>query len=350
MKIPNLLRFPIYAFDLSDRSYKYLLLRAVKGVVEVQDFGEGEIQKGIMEKGEIIKPDLLVSLLKNIISAKKIKYVALALPEEKGFLRTVRLIGVKENEIRQALELQLEDHVPLPAAEVSFNYSLGGKGKDYIDVILEAFPKAIIESYLDIFYQAGALPIYIESELNAALRSIVPAGFKKATMLIDWGWTRTSFSIVEAGTLRFATTISIGGSALDEAIAKNLNVNLAKAGDLKKEKGFLKKKGAEDVFEAILPVVNSVRDEAAKYIDYWQTHSERKEAPEKVYLYGGEANLLGLPEYLMGELGIEVSMADPWVNVVFPGKYLPEIEWKDSIRYTTPVGLSLNATKEEETL
>ncbi|MDO8523047.1 MAG: pilus assembly protein PilM [bacterium] len=350
MRIPNFLKFPVYAFDLSDRSYKYLLLKETKGRIEVRDFGEGEIQPGIMVKGEIIKPDLLITLLKGIISKKKIKYVALALPEEKGFLRTVRLTGIKEEEIGQALELQLEEHVPLPAAEVAFNYSLGSKEKDHIDVILEAFPKKIVESYLDVFYRAGALPVYIESELNAAMRSIVPADFKKAAMLIDFGRTRTSFSIVEGGTLRFATTIPIGGLAVDEIISKTLNVNLTRAGELKRENGFLQKKGEEGVFEAIVPIVSAIKEEAQKYIDYWQTHSEKKEAPERVYLYGGEANLLGLSEYLMQETGIEVSVADPWINVVFPEKYLPEIEWKNSIRYTTPVGLSLNAIKEEEIL
>ena len=347
MRIPNFLKFPVYSFDLSDRSYKYLLLKEAKGRVLVRDFGEGEIQPGIMVKGEIIKPDLLIALLKGIISKKKIKYVALALPEEKGFLRTVRLTGIKEEEIGQALELQLEEHIPLPAAEVAFNYSLGGKEKDHIDVILEAFPKTIVESYLDVFYRAGALPIYIESELNASKSSIIPADFKKAAMLIDFGRMRTSVSIVEGGALRFATTIPIGGQALDEIIAKTLNVSLARAGELKVENGFLKKKSEEGVFEAIVPIVSAIKEEAQKYIDYWQTHSEKREAPERVYLYGGEANLLGFPEYLMGEFGIEVSVSDPWVNVIFPGKYLPAIEWKDSIRYTTPVGLSLNAIKKE---
>lgn len=350
MRIPNFLKFPVYAFDLSDRSYKYLLLKETKGKVFVQDFGEGEIKQGIMEKGEIIQPDLLISLLRGIISKKKIKYIALALPEEKGFLRTIRLSGIKEEEVGQALELQLEEQIPLPAAEVAFSYSIGEKEKDHFDVILEAFPKAIVESYLDVFYQAGALPVYIESELNAALRSIVPADFKKAAMLIDWGRTHTSFSIVEGGVLRFATTIPIGGLALDEVIAKTMNVSLARAGELKKESGFLKKKGEEGVFEAIVPIVSAIKEEAQKYIDYWQTHSEKKEAPERVYLYGGESNLFGLQEYLMREFNIEVSVANPWVNVVFPEKYLPAIEWKDSIRYTTPVGLSLNAFKEEETL
>lgn len=350
MRMPNFLRFPIYAFDLSDQSYKYLLIKKNKVFFTVQDFGEGEIPKGIIEKGEIIKPDLLIKLLREIFKKKKISYVAIALPEEKGFLRTVRLSGVKEEEIGQALELQLEEHVPLPASEVAFVYHLSHQEQERFDVILEAFPKTIVNSYLDICSKAGALPVYIASELNATLRSIVPADFKKAAMLIDWGKTRTSFSIVENGLLRFATTISFGGVTLDEAIAKNLNVSLARAIELKKENGMLQKKGSEKIFEAIVPIVTAIKEEADKYLNYWQTHSEQREAPEKIYLYGGDSNLLGLQEYLMRELGTDVSIADPWVNVPFPGKYLPEIEWKDSIRYTAAIGLSLDAIKEQENI
>lgn len=350
MRLPKFLRFPIYTFDLSDQSYKYLLLNESKGLYSVQDFGEGEIPKGILEKGEIINQELLIKLLRGIFEKKKIRYVAIALPEEKGFLRTIQMTGVKEEEIGQALELQLEEHVPLPAAEVAFDYHVGHKESDHFDVILEAFPKTIVESYLDACSKAGALPVYIASELNATARSIVPLDFKKAAMLIDWGHTRTSFSIVENGLLRFATTISVGGATLDEAIAKSLKVSTARASELKREKGMLQTKGNEQVFEAIVPIVTAVKEEADKYINYWQTHSEGKEAPEKIYLYGGDANLFGLQEYLMRELNTEVSLADPWVNVTFPEKYLPDIEWKDSIRYTTAVGLSLNAIKEQELL
>jgi type IV pilus assembly protein PilM len=289
-------------------------------------------------------------LLGDIFTKKKIKYVSIALPEEKGFLRTIRLTGIKEEEIGQALELQLEEHVPLPAAEIAFSYHVSFREKEHCDVILEAFPKKIVNSYLDVCARAGALPVYIASELNATLRSIVPNDFKKAAMLIDWGRTRTSFSIIEDGLLRFATTVAVGGVTLEEAIAKNLNVSMARASELKKESGMLQRKGSEQVFEAIVPIATAIKEEADKYINYWQTHSEHREAPEKIYLYGGESNLLGLQDYLMHELEIEVSLADPWVNVTFPEKYLPEIKWKDSIRYTTTIGLSLIANKEQETL
>ncbi|KKT42134.1 MAG: Type IV pilus assembly protein PilM [Candidatus Giovannonibacteria bacterium GW2011_GWA2_44_13b] len=350
MQLPNFLKLPVYAFDISDKSYKYLLLKETKRGVEVADFGGADIPDGVMDRGEIKKPDVLASQLRALFELHNIKYASFALPEEKGFLRTIKLSGVKEGEIGKVLEFQLEEHVPLPAAEAVFNYTVSKKDGDRYDVVLSAFPKRIVEAYLDVFSEAGALPVYIESELNASVAAVVPRDFKKTTMLIDWGHTRTSFSIVDEGILRFTTTVPIGGTGLDEAIAKGLNVGLTKAESLKQEKGFVKNTSSTEVFEAMVPLVSAFREEVEKYINYWQSHSEKREAPERIFLYGGESNLTGFREYLAKQLNIEVSLADPWVNVPFPARYLPEIEMKDSLRFATSIGLSLNTLKENKFL
>ena len=350
MQLPNFLKLPVYAFDISDQSYKYLLLNEEKGGVVVGDFGGADITSGVIERGEIKKPDLLKAQLGALFRLRGIKYASFALPEEKGFLRTIKLSGIKDEEIGRALEFQLEEHVPLPASDTVFNYTIGKKTGDQSDVVLSAFPKKIVETYLDVFSQAGALPVYVESELNASVSAVIPKDFKKTAMLIDWGHTRTSFSMVDEGILRFTTTVPIGGSGLDEAIAKSLNIGLTKAESLKQENGFVKKDASREAFDALTPIVTAFREEAETYINYWQSHSEKKEAPERVFLYGGESNLFAFKEYLSKELNIEVVLADPWTNVPFPPRYLPDIELKDSLRFATSIGLALNVLRENKFL
>lgn len=352
MKIPmpNFLKFPIYAFELSDKSYKYLRLKEARGGTILDDFGEGEIAAGVIEHGEIKKKDILTALLKELFSKKNIHFAAISLPEEKGFLENIQLSGVKEGEMRQALELQLEEHVPLPPSEVIFDYVLARNEKDHSDVVLNAFPRSLVEDYLEVFSATGVLPTFVESELAAAVRSIVPQDFISLAMIMDWGKTRTSFFIVENRVLRFASTIPIGGETLDRAIAKNLNVRLEEAQKLKAKKGFLQDQDSLPVFQAIVPAVTAIREEAEKYLNFWQTHSENKEAPKKLFLSGGDANLLGLPQYLEQELGLPVVIADPWANVKFPKHYLPNLELKDAIRFSISIGLALAAMDKEKTI
>lgn len=345
--VPSFFRLPIYAIELSDKSYKYLRLKEANGCTMVDDFGEGDMAPGIIERGEIKKKDVLQALLKELLKKHGIRFVAVSLPEEKGFLENVQLTGVREEEIRQALEFQLEEHMPLPPSEVVFDYSVVKKEKNHFDLVLSAFPRALIDSYLESFASAGALPTFAESELAAAARALVPKSFAATAMIIDWGRTRIGFSIVENGVLRFASTVPIGGEALDEAIAKTLNVDLKTAQELKIKNGFTP---TSQTFQAIVPLLTAISEEAEKYVNYWQTHSENKETPAKLFLSGGDANLIGLTSYMQAELGIPTALANPWVNVVFPERYLPGIERKDSVRFAASIGLALAAREQEKNI
>jgi len=350
MLLPSFLKMPIYAFELSDESFKYLHMRRQRGGVTVEDFGEGAIASGVIERGEIKKPDILKALLKELFLKKSIRFVAISLPEEKGFLRNVRLKGIKEDEIKSSLELQLEEHIPLPPEEVVFSYTIAGKDKEHFDVIINAFPRIIVESYLDAFAAAGVIPALVESELGASIESVLPKTFTASAMIIDWGKTRTSFAIAKNRILRFASTIPIGGKELDEAIAKNLNVGTKEAEELKIKHGLLQTPEALPSFQAMVPIVTAMREEAEKYINFWQTHSEDQKAPESIFLTGGDANLLGLKEYLEEELGITTTLANPWANITFPMRYLPELEKNNAIRFTASIGLAIKALDKEKIL
>src|SRR3989344_4460523 len=268
MLLPSFLKMPIYAFELSDESFKYLHMRRQRGGVTVEDFGEGAIASGVIERGEIKKPDILKALLKELFLKKSIRFVAISLPEEKGFLRNVRLKGIKEDEIKSSLELQLEEHIPLPPEEVVFSYTIAGKDKEHFDVIINAFPRIIVESYLDAFAAAGVIPALVESELGASIESVLPKTFTASAMIIDWGKTRTSFAIAKNRILRFASTIPIGGKELDEAIAKNLNVGTKEAEELKIKHGLLQTPEALPSLQAMVPIVTAMREEAEKYINF----------------------------------------------------------------------------------
>ena len=350
MLLPSFLNLPVYAVDLSDESFKYLLLKKNRHGVIVKDFGEGPIAKGVIERGEIKKKDILTALLKELFYKKNIRYVAFSLPEEKGFSRNVKLEGVKKEEIEEALTLQLEEYVPLPPSEVIFDWTLAETEKDHLDVILNAFPKTLVESYLDVFYAAGAFPVKAESELSVLATVILPKTFKGAAMIMDWGKTRTSFAIAEDGALKFASTVPIGGNHLNEAIAKALNIDLVTAENLKKQGGFIPNQNDLAVFQAIVPIVTALREEAEKYINFWQTHSEKKESVSQIFLSGGDANLLGLKDYLSKELGIPVNLSNPWINIKMPRYYLPELERGDSVRFTAAIGLAISALAESNAL
>lgn len=347
--VPRLFTVPVYGLDISDLSYKYLRLDRSHNGTLVGDFGEGELPAGIIQNGGIRDRNALVSIFRELFAKQHIQYVAVSLPDEKGFVRSLKLLtsAVQREEIGQALGFQLEEHIPLPPAEVVFDFAVTGEDGNHYDVVLRAFPRNLVEEYCSIIVDAGALVVIAEPELSAVARAIIPEHFEESAMILDWGKTRTSFAILDHNTIQLSSTIAVGGDMLTDAIAKQLKISHAAAEKLKTTKAHMaldtKTLHQDEVLQAIIPIITVIRKEAEKYIQYWLTRSERKTNLARVYLTGGDTHLSGLAEYLSQELGIPVEMANPWSRVHFSKNYLPQLSWKDSLRFACAIGLTLKA-------
>ncbi len=356
--VPKYLGMPAVGFDISDCSLKYVKLRREKGFFSVSRFGTKIIPKGVIKSGEIKEKQKLVDFLRFLRKELAEEHVIVALPEEKAFLSRVRIPLMKEDEIRGALELQLEEHVPLSAEDAIFDFEMveevngGENSSGHIDVNLIAFPRGLIESYRDVFRDAGFTPLVFEMEAWASARSVVPKEEKEACLIVDFGKMRTSFTVVSSGKVQFASTISVAGGHLNTALARNLNIDDYQAEKIKKEKGFVRSKDNERIFNALLPVVSVIKDEMLKHIAYWNSHLEKHNKKErqisKILLCGGDSNLFGLPEYLSYELKVPVQLCNPWVNIVSFEEHIPEIELRESLIYSTALGLALRSVEPEQ--
>ncbi|HEY4521568.1 MAG TPA: pilus assembly protein PilM [Candidatus Paceibacterota bacterium] len=344
-------KIPIYSLDISDQSFKFLRLTQNSfGEVVIVDFGEGAIDKGVIENGEIKDKRRLSELLKEVFLKNNIKFIALSLPEEKGFLREIKISGVTEKDLAGTLEFQIEEHIPLPAADIFFEYTVTGKGNDFFELVVNAFPRNIVESYLEVVSSSGVLPTIVESEIESVARSIVPRGFLKTAMIVDWGKTRVSFSIFEKGVLRFVSTALFGGEILDNSISKGLGISKSEAVKVKIKTDIFDHNTSPQTLNVVLPVITNFLEEIQKILGYWLSRSGTNTKVDQIFLSGGDSNLFGLPEYLQKELDIPVSLANPWVNAKFPSKYLPSIKFKDSLRFSSVIGLSLKVMESEKIL
>jgi len=97
------------------------------------------------------------------------------------------------------------------------------------------------------------------------------------------------------------------------------------------------------VLKATAPLLDDLVKQAKKCIAYYQTHDGRI---EQVLLCGRGANLKGLSDFISSKLKIPVKLANPWVNILpEPLKEVPGLSFKDSLGYTTALGLALRGAK-----
>ncbi|MEK7085199.1 MAG: pilus assembly protein PilM, partial [Patescibacteria group bacterium] len=319
-----------------------------KGELRLGRFGKRTLPEGLIQSGEIKDKEKLAEFIRTNFQGMQGSFVVLSLPEEKAYVSLATLPKLAGSDIKETLNLQLEEYIPLSSAQAVFDYEVvSGEGEDHSDVIVVALGRRLVEDYLEVIKAGGLFPLVFEMEAEALQRAVLPREAPGTSMIIDFGRTRTSFIIAHEGVVRFTSTVGVAGEGLDRAIGHALKIEAAEAERIKKERGLVRTEKNEAVFNAILPTVSAIKDEVQRHRAYWNNHAEHlhggKGTIERLYLAGGDSNLAGFSDYLSYELKIPTRLASPWVNITDFEHYVPEIAASESLSYATAIGLALRS-------
>ena len=343
--VPKFLSKPSFGLDISDESLRFVELVSDKNGISVFKYGERKIPPGVIESGKIKKPEILEGVLSALKKEEGIESVRVSLPEEQIYVFQLRLEKKEIKSIEEGIELSLEEHVPISAQEAIFDYELLAEDATGLDVQVAVILKGTIESYLSAFKNSGISVISFEPETQAIVRSIIKKGDPETYMIVDFGEKRAGISIVSAGIVMFTSTIDIGGAVLTETIQKNLNISFEEAEKMKLKYGLMHNAVNEKISSILLDEISVLRDEINKHYLYWHTYKDEdnKDRPaiKKIIFCGGESNLIGLPEYFSVALKTKIELANVWVNMLDLDKYIPEINFDQSLSFVTAIGLVL---------
>lgn len=343
---------PCVGVDISDTSLKYVAFHPTRsaGVSrQLKQWGDIDIPSGIVQRGQILDISKLVAVLKEFKDKTKAEFVRVSLPEERAYLfETTVKQGTPIKEIRGLLEFRLEENVPIPSQDVFFDYLLiDSEENRNVQVSVAAYAKETIQQYYDACKEAGLHPVSFEVEAQAVARAVVPKNVSGATMLVDFGKTRTGIGIVHQDTLLYTSTIDIGGDALSQALRKVLGADVAEAEltNLKNTQGLIRGIDTTEVHDTLISTVSVIKDEIATRMQYWHVRNGNSEERRitSVLLSGGSANLKGLPAYLSESLGVPCLLANVWENSFPLDSIVPPINSRKSFGYATAIGLALKS-------
>ena len=343
--VPSFLVAPSFGIDIGDESLKFIELINTKNGIRVGRHGEINIPSGIIESGKIKNPKRMEEILLLLKVEAGIKSVRVSLPEEQVYLFKLRLEKLGLENIRESIELSLEEHVPLQAPEAIFDYELLSQDKQNLELQVAAIPKNVIESYFDMFEHSQILVQSFELEAQAISRAVVKKGDLETYMIVDFGEKRTGIFIISQGVVMFTSTLDFGGIMLTNMIAKNFKISLNEAEKMKRKYGLERNTPNKEIFSVLLNSVSILRDEVVKHFLYWHTHKdeEGKNNPsiKKIILCGGDSNLIGLSDYLSVSVKSRIEMANVWVNIVDTENYVPDMDFKQALSFAAALGLAL---------
>ncbi|QQG45577.1 MAG: type IV pilus assembly protein PilM [Candidatus Sungiibacteriota bacterium] len=353
--VRSLIKFPVVGLDISDTSIKYIKLRS-GGLLSL--FGEFTIPANLIVGGEVKDEEALVKILSSWLGKEgrelRSSFVVASLPEEKSFLRLIQLPRVKRDEVAGAVRWEIEANVPMPVEDLVFDYEIVEPLEDHLDhfdVVITAYPKTTVDSYVRVLSRVGFRPVALELELQAVIRAVVPeVRTHEAKIIVDMGRNRTSFIIVSGGAIVFTRTVDLGGRVIEENIVKALAVSEEKATALKKEFGLNKKAFEGKIFTALSPLVSTLAEELKHAVAYYESHAAHLHGASpgvaSILLSGGDANLYGLDTYLASALKIPVHHTDPFIVLrKMGGPVVPPIPKNQSLAYATAIGLALRGAR-----
>ncbi len=341
---PAFLMAPSYGLDISDQSLKFVQLIPTRDGIQVVRYGERKIPPGVIESGKIKNLPRLQEIL---LSLRKegIRFVRVSLPEEQVYLFPMRLEKAGLKNMREGIELALEEHVPMPAKEAIFDYDLVHEDDRSLEVEVAAASSTTIENYISVFRNCFISVQSLELEAQAIARAVIKKGDRNTYLIVDFGQTRTGIFIASRGVVVFTSTLDIGGVSLNAAIAKSFGVNPEEAERLKMEYGLRRNAPNKEIFPVLLNSVSVLRDEIVKHFLYWNTHQDEegktREPVKKIIFCGGDANLIGLSDYISQSMKMPVELANVWTNISPTDKHVPEISMRESLGFATAIGLAL---------
>jgi type IV pilus assembly protein PilM len=266
-----------------------------------------------------------------------------------------------EEELKSAVILEAENHIPLPIEEVYLDFQVIPPVKDHLDhydILITALPKTVVNPYVSCIKKAGLKPLVFEMESFAIARTLIKDEVAPTPILIiDFGAVRTSFIVFSGYSLRFTFSIPVSSQSFTEAVSRTMKIDLNKAEKIKTKYGLETKATKEggEVFDALVPPITDLVEQIKKCLNYYQSHtshehlSDDKIGIEKVLICGGGAGLKGLTALLSQQLGLRVEFGNPWINIPLNNKKETlKLSVEESLKYTTALGLARRGLREKK--
>ncbi len=269
--------------------------------------------------------------------------VVAALPESQVFTRVITVPKMSGKELKNAMQWEAEQYLPIPLKEVSLDYRVisNSSPADKTDVLLVAAPLTLTAKYLKIISEAKLSIVGLETESLATARSLVGLTLSTpTTLVVSIGAVTTDISIVSKGCIRFTRSISTGGESFARSVSQELGFEIDRAREYMRSYGLEESQLEGKVMKAIKPVFDVVVSEVQRSIAYYATH-RKDDGIRRAIVSGGAASLPGVLVYLAAALDIEVQVADPWEGLLIPSKFERQELENVGPRFAVAVGLAL---------
>ncbi|GAA0858793.1 type IV pilus assembly protein PilM [Aliiglaciecola litoralis] len=309
----------IIGLDIGTRYVKAVLFESEGDQIKVQSFACEQINGNAFTDREIRDFDAVGNALKKVKLALKTKKkdVAVAVSGSSVLSKVVFMDPDQQDfELESQIEIEADSLIPYPLEEVYMDFEEIGESKTHtgkVDVLLSAAHKDMVDSRITLLREVEFEPKVMDIEgyaLGNAVREFANTEEGKASVCINIGASQLQLCVVKDDRVIYSKEHSFGMDSLiqDLSIIHTLDKQET---EQQLVAGELPATWRQDTFPIFLANLNQHISRALQmYIS--STHADR---PEHILVCGGGANIEEIATDLENELGVSVSIFNPFANM-----------------------------------
>ena len=310
----------------------------------VHGYGSVELDPAKMaddlsQSAEYLQSRLYELLNDNIVGKLTSNRAILCIPTARTFSRTFSLPADKKANLKDAVNLEVEQYIPMPLDALYVDHQIIKQTKEELTVLMCAAPKRTVDPLLTIAQQCGMEVAMIEPNMNAVARLLEHTEEGNLpTVIVDIGPATADIAILDSA-IRVTGGLNIGGNTFTLDIAKKMNIPLETAHQLKVLNGLSAGPRQAKITASLRPSLLRIAGEIKKVIRYYTDRFPNEEKIEQVIIVGSGSNVPGLGEFFTNELVMAARVAIPWQTVNFGSLTPPSKQLRP--RFMTAAGLAL---------
>lgn len=339
---------PIIGIEIDQTTLKVMAIDAKKMLV--QGYGSVQLDPAKVHESLEGEDDYLADSMSLLLSNKLVgrlpsNHVAISVPASKTFTRTFTVPSSVEPTIKDAVNLEVDQYIPVPSAALYVDYQIIDRTKNDLTILISAVPRKIIDTCVKAVDRAGYRLCSVMPSTNAVARLLerTEEGHLP-TVIVDIGPATTDIAILD-GAVRLTGSTQIGGNSLTLTLSRKMNITLENAHQLKVINGINPGPRQAKLKAALRPELDKIVSETRKVMRYYNERliADRQKL-EQVLLVGSGANLPGIGEYFTNELVMPARVASPWQALDFGKLEKPSRQLRP--HYITVAGLASLEPKE----
>ncbi|NEN04499.1 type IV pilus assembly protein PilM [Diaminobutyricibacter tongyongensis] len=284
-------------------------------------YHELDVPDGAVSRGEVLEPNTVGTLLKQLWSAGgfKSKRVVLGMGNQRVLARDLSVPSAPRERIRESLPFIVQDMLPVPVQDALLDFypiseTIGEHGPMTNGLLIAAVKDAVLGN-VRAAQLAGLTPVDVDLIPFALDRVLLSRTKSRGTVaLVDVGANTTSVIVASNGIPQFVRIIPTGGAEVTSALAARLEVPFEDAEKLKRAYGLATTvSNAEEqrVVSTIYEVVSELLTSLRNTISYFS--NTRPTDPVTHIVVTGRGSLLpGFTNVLAEFTRIPVNLGDPF--------------------------------------